>query len=107
MMTFYPKPKNNAIRVFTYCAGIVKGLVCILSGAIKPSREKPMDKNYVMSGLEQQAQDEADFLAINAQFDETLSRKAAEKELCWIARSLEVGELHREAFIRENFRKAA
>jgi hypothetical protein len=66
-----------------------------------------MDKRYVVSGLEQQAKDEADFLTINAQFDETISRKAAEKELCWIQRALETGELHREAFIRENFRKAA
>jgi hypothetical protein len=60
---------------------------------------------YEMKALPAQAQDEAQFLTINVQFDESLSRKAAERELCYIQRALEVGELHREAFIRENFRR--
>jgi len=64
-----------------------------------------MENKYLTSGLGQQAQDEADFLTINVQFDETLSRKAKERELCYIQRALETGELHREAIIRENFRK--
>ena len=40
-----------------------------------------MENKYTMSGLEQQAEMEAEFLTINAQFDETLSRKAKEREI--------------------------
>ena len=63
-----------------------------------------MENKYTMSGLEQQAEMEAEFLTINAQFDETLSRKAKEREICYIQRALQTGELHREAVLRENFR---